>query len=161
MDSPSISSLTLLPKKAPLQGYISNSPDGLFLKQKKQCADTFPVNENRHLISSDKDKIIKIKQEENPCSSEESYEAGGKEVANTAPTGSIRNSEMPSTSATRFVTKGKALYIKITCSFFYTLACLCHIVDSDYFNLYINISVYFIHSVASTLMLTVGIFVLA
>ncbi|XP_070789686.1 E3 ubiquitin-protein ligase RAD18 [Pituophis catenifer annectens] len=105
LDSPSISSPTLLPKKAPLQGHILNSPDGLFLKRKKQCADTFPVNENRHLISADKDKIIKIKQEENPCSSEESYEAGGKEVANTAPTGSIRNSEMPSTSATKFVTK--------------------------------------------------------
>ncbi|XP_058024293.1 E3 ubiquitin-protein ligase RAD18 isoform X2 [Ahaetulla prasina] len=105
LDSPSISSQALLPKKTSLQGHILNSPDGLFLKQKKQCADTFPVNENRHLKSADKDKNIKIKEEENPCSSEESYEAGGKEVANTAPTGSIRNSEMPSTSATKFVTK--------------------------------------------------------
>ncbi|KAM3846470.1 E3 ubiquitin-protein ligase RAD18 isoform 3-T3 [Vipera latastei] len=105
LDSPSVSSPTLLPKKAPLQGHILNSPDGLFLKQKKQCADIFPVNENKHLVSSDKDKNTKIKQEEKPCSSEESYEAGGKEIANIAPTGSIRNCEMPSTSATRFVTK--------------------------------------------------------
>ncbi|XP_026578483.1 E3 ubiquitin-protein ligase RAD18 isoform X2 [Pseudonaja textilis] len=104
LDSPSISSPTLLPKKAPPQDHILNSPDGFFLNQKKHCADTFQVNEKRHLISADKDKNIKIKQEENPCSSELCSEAGGK-VANTAPTGGIKNSEMPSTSATKFVTK--------------------------------------------------------
>ncbi|XP_026534517.1 E3 ubiquitin-protein ligase RAD18 isoform X2 [Notechis scutatus] len=104
LDSPSISSPTLLPKKASPQGHILNSPDGFFLNQKKHCADTFQVNEKRHLISADKDKNIKIKQEDNPCSSELYSEAGGK-VANTAPTGGIRNSEMPSTSATKFVTK--------------------------------------------------------
>ncbi|XP_070594385.1 E3 ubiquitin-protein ligase RAD18 isoform X2 [Erythrolamprus reginae] len=105
LDSPSISSPTLLPKKTPLQGHILNSPDGLFLKQKRKCADIFPVNENRHLVSADRGKGIKIKQEENPYSSEESYGPGGKEVANTSPTGRIRNSEMPSTSVTKFVTK--------------------------------------------------------
>ncbi|XP_007425546.1 E3 ubiquitin-protein ligase RAD18 isoform X1 [Python bivittatus] len=110
LDSPPISSPSLFPKKALLQGHILSSPDGLALEQKKRFADIFPVKENiqtprKHLKSPDREKKFKIKQEEDPCSPEGGYEAIGKEAANLSPIGSTRNSEMPSTSATRFVTK--------------------------------------------------------
>ncbi|XP_063147690.1 E3 ubiquitin-protein ligase RAD18 [Candoia aspera] len=110
LDSP-ISSASLLPKKAPLQGHILSSSDGLALEQEKQFADILPVKENiqthrRRLQSPDREKKVKIKQEEDPRSPEEGCEALDKEATNIRPDKhNTRNSEMPSTSATRFVTK--------------------------------------------------------
>ncbi|XP_062977562.1 E3 ubiquitin-protein ligase RAD18 [Elgaria multicarinata webbii] len=110
LDSPPVSSPTLFTKKASDKGHILSTPVDFALEQKKQCIGAFFVKDictpRRHLSLHEREsKKIKIKQEESPCGSEEDHETVGKEAGSISPIGDTRNLEIPSTSATKVVTK--------------------------------------------------------
>ncbi|XP_066469081.1 E3 ubiquitin-protein ligase RAD18 [Tiliqua scincoides] len=107
-DSPSVSPSALFTKKVPVKGQILGSSTGFALEKKKQFTDSFSANTDiqtpaRPLTPPAKgSKKIKIKQEE---SSEEGDKALSEETASTGSAAGTWKTEMPSTSATKVVTK--------------------------------------------------------
>ncbi|KAJ7316962.1 hypothetical protein JRQ81_003124, partial [Phrynocephalus forsythii] len=119
LDSPPISSSAMFSKKAPVQSRVSSSPGGPELEQQKQIRGTVLAEENiqaprRNSQQPEREsKKIRIKQEENPCGSEETHEAlkSGKldsRAANSRAansTGDTNYPETPSTSETKPIMK--------------------------------------------------------
>ncbi|XP_053155427.1 E3 ubiquitin-protein ligase RAD18 isoform X2 [Hemicordylus capensis] len=105
LDPPPVSTPTFFTKKFPLKDRILSSPVGFALKQEKQFPDTDLVKENIHSPvrslnpPARESKVVKTKQEENPCGSEEGHESSISSVADTT------IPETPSTSAAKIVTK--------------------------------------------------------
>ncbi|XP_044307907.1 E3 ubiquitin-protein ligase RAD18 isoform X3 [Varanus komodoensis] len=109
LDFPPVSPTTVLTKKASVKEHVLTAPASFALKQEKQYKDIIFVKDvckpKRHMkLPETESKKIKLKHEESLCS-EEDYEMESNEVAGTSPVGGTKNPEVPSTSATKVITK--------------------------------------------------------